>query len=93
MRKISDSQRKTAQNRPNLDAQKQRKNRAQKCTMHIPACSQKRAIPKAFLEANVPDVKKGKLDSKNTGELKNYERLVMESNRRGMKIPNVLHEF
>jgi hypothetical protein len=36
MRKISDSQRKTAQNRPNLDAQKQRKNRAQKCTMHIP---------------------------------------------------------
>jgi len=45
------------------------------------------------LKADAPDVKKGKLDSKNTGELKNYERLVMERERRGLKIPNVLHEF
>jgi len=45
------------------------------------------------LQANAPDVKKEKLDSKNTGELKNYERLVMERDSRGLKIPNVLHEF
>lgn len=59
----------------------------------LSSCSQKRAIPEAFLKADAPDVKKGKLDSKNTGELKNYERLVMERERRGLKIPNVLHEF
>jgi hypothetical protein len=44
MREVSDSQRKTAENRPNLDAQKQRKIKAQKCTMHIPDCYHIRAL-------------------------------------------------
>ena len=48
MREISDSQCKTAQNRSNLDAQKQRKNRAQKCTMHIPASNGQKQRSKAF---------------------------------------------
>ena len=55
--------------------------------------SQKQAVPKAFLEADAPDVKKVKLDPKNTGELKSYERLVMEKEHPCMTIPNVLSEF
>ena len=55
---------------------------------------ERQAVPAAFLDAAAPDVKKVKLDRRKNGELKDYERLVMErDDSRFLEIPNVLHEF
>ena len=52
------------------------------------------AVPKAFLDKNAPDVKRVKLDRRKNGELKDYERLVFEKDKKNLyKLPNVLHEF
>ncbi|CBY24485.1 unnamed protein product [Oikopleura dioica] len=55
---------------------------------------ERQAVPAAFLDKNAPDVKRVKLDRRNNGELKDYERLVFEKDKTHLyKLPNVLHEF